>query len=164
MALHYWWWLLAITLSVAEILTGGFYLLMLAAGAAAGGVAGAIGFGLTWQFVCAAVVSAVGAYLVHRLRPLRANAVPSERNPDVNLDIGRSVQVERWDAHGHARVSYRGALWDVELLPGEPAVPGKFVIREIRGSRLRLGLALEANPAGAAHPTTPANPINSGKH
>ena len=158
MALHYWWWLLAITLSVAEMLTGGFYLLMLAAGAAAGGVAGALGFGLTWQFVCAAVVSAVGAYLVHRLHPLRANAVPSERNPDVNLDIGRSVQVERWDAHGHARVRYRGAMWDVELLQDEPAVPGKFVIREIRGSRLRLGRAPEA------HPTPPANPIIPGKH
>ena len=41
--------------------------------------------------------------------------------------------------HGNqfmARVPYRGAQWDVELLPGHHARPGSFVIREIRGSRL----------------------------
>jgi hypothetical protein len=41
-------------------------------------------------------------------------------------------------------------MWDVELLPGEPAVPGSFRIREIDGSRLRL------SSAAAAGDTRPA--------
>jgi membrane protein implicated in regulation of membrane protease activity len=43
--------------------------------------------------------------------------------------------VAQWQA-GVARVSYRGALWDVELLSGADARPGLFVIREVRGNRL----------------------------
>jgi hypothetical protein len=39
-----------------------------------------------------------------------------------------------------ARVMYRGAMWDVELAPGQAAAPGVFTIREVRGSRLIVGL------------------------
>ncbi|HVK32727.1 MAG TPA: NfeD family protein, partial [Burkholderiaceae bacterium] len=78
---------------------------------------------------------------VRRLRPLRGDDMPAARNPDVNLDIGQVVQVERWDANRRARIAYRGAMWDVELLPGEAAVPGSFQIREVEGSRLRLAAA-----------------------
>jgi membrane protein implicated in regulation of membrane protease activity len=137
MAIQYWWWLAAIALGVAELFTGSFYLLVLAGGAAGAGLAAALDFGTAVQFVCAAVISAAGAALVRRLRPLRGD-LPAARNPDVNLDIGQAVQVERWDAHRRARIAYRGAMWDAELLPGEPAVPGSFLIREIDGSRLLL--------------------------
>ena len=147
MAFQYWWWLLAIVLGIAEMFTGSFYLLVLAAGAAGAGLVAALGFGPVAQFLCAAVVTAAGAALVRSLRPLRKGGEPSQRNPDVNLDIGQSVQVEQWDAHGRSRVPHRGALWDVELLPGEPAVPGRFVIREIHGSRLLLSRTLQADPA-----------------
>lgn len=146
MAWQYWWWLLAIVLGIAELFTGSFYLLVLAAGGAGAGIVAAFGLDMVSQFLCAAVVSAVGAALVRRLRPLRQGEAPSERNPDVNLDIGQSVQVEQWDAHGRSRVPHRGALWDVELLPGESAVPGRFVIREIQGSRLLLSHAPRATP------------------
>ena len=138
MAIQYWWWLAAIALGVAELFTGSFYLLVLAGGAAGAGVAAALGFGTAVQFVCAAVISAVGAALVRRLRPLHGSELPAARNPDVNLDIGQVVQVERWDAHRRTRIAYRGAMWDAELLPGEPAVPGSFLIHEIDGSRLLL--------------------------
>jgi hypothetical protein len=70
--------------------------------------------------------------------------MPSQSNPDVNLDIGQTVQVEQWDPSGRSRVPYRGAMWEVELLPGEPAVPGRFLIREIDGSRLRLSYASQS--------------------
>ena len=146
MAMQYWWWLVAIALGIAEMFTGSFYLLVLAAGAAGAGLVAALGFGLAGQFLCAAAVSAVGAALVRKLRPLRKNAMPSQRNPDVNLDIGQSVQVEQWDANGRSRVPHRGAMWVVELIPGEPAVPGRYVIREIDGSRLRLSRAPHSTP------------------
>ena len=141
MAIQYWWWLAAIALGIAEMFTGSFYLLVLAAGATGAGLTAALGFQVGVQFACAAVISAVGAALVRRLRPLRGAELPSARNPDVNLDIGQMVQVEQWDVNRRSRIAYRGAMWDVELLPGEPAVAGSFLIREIDGSRLRLGAA-----------------------
>jgi membrane protein implicated in regulation of membrane protease activity len=138
MAMHFLWWVLAVALGIAELATGSFYMLVLAAGAAAAGLFAFLGFGLAAQFTCAAVVSAGGAVLVRRLR---GRAVAAHRNPDVNLDIGQSVDVATWDADRRSRVTYRGALWDVELMPGEPAIPGRFVIREVEGSRLRLARA-----------------------
>ena len=150
MALQYWWWLVAIGLGIAEMFTGSFYLLVLAAGGAGAGIFAALGFGMVAQLLCAAVISAAGAALVRGLRPLRNEPMPSQRNPDVNLDIGQSVQVEQWDASGRARVPHRGALWDAELMPGEPAVPGRHVIREIQGSRLRLSRASPAASTASA--------------
>ncbi len=138
MAAHYGWWLIAVALGVAELFTGSFYLLVLATGAATAGFAGWFGAGTTAQLLVAAAVSAAGAALVRRLRPRRANAVAPQASADLNLDIGQSVQVARWDGQGRSRVSHRGAVWDAELMPGEPAVPGRFTIREIEGSRLRL--------------------------
>lgn len=158
MTMQYAWWLVAIALGIAELFTGSFYLLVLAAGAGGAGVLAALGLGLSSQFICAAAISAAGAALVRGLRPLRKNALPSQRNPDVNLDIGQSVQVERWDANRRSRVPHRGALWDVELLPGEPAVPGRFLIQEIDGSRLRLSRAPPSGPPPSPQSTTPPDP------
>jgi membrane protein implicated in regulation of membrane protease activity len=156
MALQFWWWLLAIALGVAELFTGSFYLLVLAAGAGGAGVAAALGLGPAGQFAWAAVLSAGGAALVRHLRPSGARGLPSQRNPDVNLDIGQAIQVEQWDPGRRSRVAYRGALWDVELLPGEPATPGRFLIREIDGSRLRLSHSprQEADAASLRPPST----------
>ena len=62
------------------------------------------------------------------------------RDPNVNLDIGQSVQVTDWtlgpNGQASARAPYRGALWDIELAPEGDARPGSFIIREVRGSRL----------------------------
>jgi membrane protein implicated in regulation of membrane protease activity len=138
MAVQFAWWVVAVALGVAELFTGSFYMIVLAAGAASAGFAAALGYGTAAQFTCAAVVSAAGAVLVRRLR---ARAEAAHRNPDVNLDIGQAVDVTNWDAQGRARVSYRGAMWDVELMPGERPTPGRFRIREVDGSRLRLARA-----------------------
>jgi membrane protein implicated in regulation of membrane protease activity len=154
MAIQYWWWVTAIALGTAELFTGSFYLLVLAAGAAGAGLAAALGSGAAAQFTTAAVISVAGAWLVRRLRPTGNRDLPSQRNPDANIDIGQSVQVEQWDANRRSRTAYRGAMWDVELLPGEPAVPGRFVIREIDGSRLRLAGAGAPGPGPAAAPAS----------
>jgi len=170
MAIQYWWWLGAIALGTAEMFTGSFYLLVLAAAAGGAGLAAALDAGATVQFVCAALISAVGAALVRRLRPRGDADLPSQRNPNVNIDIGQTVQVEQWQENRCSRAAYRGALWDVELLPGEPAVPGRFLIREIDGSRLRLAAvaAAQAAPTGsirdraADSATAPPKPISTG--
>ena len=62
------------------------------------------------------------------------------RNPAIHLDIGQTLDVGKWEKSDQenyrARVNYRGALWDVELLPaGEPKA-GQFVIRDIQGAVL----------------------------
>ncbi len=154
MAIQYWWWLAAIGMGIAEMFTGSFYLLVLAAGAAGAGLTAALGFGYAGQFAAAALISVVGAGLVRWLRPSNRGSLSSQRNPDVNLDIGQSVQVEQWDPNRHSRVAYRGAMWDVELLPGEPAVPGRFLIREIDGSRLRLAAAAAGVPPSSGSPSS----------
>ena len=53
-----------------------------------------------------------------------------------NMDIGQTLRVEHWTPKRTARANYRGATWDVELVPGEQPVGGEFVIREIQANRL----------------------------
>jgi hypothetical protein len=48
------------------------------------------------------------------------------------------VAVAHW-VDGAARVMYRGALWDVELIPGSDTQAGHYTIRAVRGSRLIVG-------------------------
>ena len=72
------------------------------------------------------------------LRATRFGKRLHERGDDrvQNMDIGQSLRVENWTAARTARANYRGAVWDVELAPGEPAASGEFVIREINANRL----------------------------
>jgi membrane protein implicated in regulation of membrane protease activity len=126
------WTGLAGALAILEIFSGTFYLLMVALGALAGAAVAGMGAGMEAQLVLAGLVGSVATLLLHRMRRGRPRA---DRNPDLNLDIGQTVDVPRWQA-GTARVSYRGALWDVELASGAEPRPGRFVIREIHGSRL----------------------------
>lgn len=139
------WMLAAGLLVVAELFTTTFYLLMVAIGLAVGGVAALLGFDPEWQFVVAAVVAVVATYVLRKSKFARRRRVRTERDPNVNLDIGQSITVEQWqhdagaDAAGGkytARVKYRGAMWDVELASAETAHAGIFFIHEIRGSRL----------------------------
>jgi len=129
------WLVLAGVLVVFEMLTGTFYVLMIAIGMVFGAAAAMLGFGLPAQILVAAVVGVVATGILHRSRfgrPLRQDAA---RDPNVNIDIGQSVQVETW-TDGKARVMYRGAQWDVDLAPGAIAGAGSFKIVEVRGSRL----------------------------
>ncbi len=115
------WWLLAGAAVVAELLTGTFFLLMLGLGLAAGAVAAMAGAGEPAQWISAAVVGAgaVAGWGVWRRRRPRGPRV--EANPDVVLDIGAQVQVERWQEDGMAVVRYRGAPWLAEPVSGPAA-------------------------------------------
>jgi membrane protein implicated in regulation of membrane protease activity len=130
------WWLIAAGAVVLELLSGTVYLLLLGVGFAAAALAAHMGFGLTVQLLTAAVIG-VGAmlawYTVRRARPAE---LPSQANPDVNLDIGETVQVDAWDANGTASVRYRGAQWTVVPRAGAALSTGTHRVAEVTGSRL----------------------------
>jgi len=132
------WWVAAGVLVAAELASGSFYLLMLAVGAAAGALAAHLGAGITAQMLAAAVVGGAAVIAWHVRRGRAPRAAPAASNPDVNLDIGQSVQVEAWTAEGLAQVQYRGAAWQARFIGSAPAQGGRHVIRAIEGSCLLL--------------------------
>ncbi|KQY81165.1 NfeD family protein [Pelomonas sp. Root1444] len=132
------WWIVAGVLIAVELATGTFYLLMLAVGAAAGALAAHFGLALTSQMLVAAVIGGAAVAAWHRQRGMAPRAAPAASNPDVNLDIGQSVQVDAWSADGRAQVQYRGATWQARFIGSAPAERGRHVIRAVEGSCLLL--------------------------
>lgn len=134
------WMILAGGLVILEMFSGTFYLLMISIGMAFGGLVALAGERLPMQLLTAAAVGIACTVILHRSKWGRRARSDAVRDPNVNLDIGQTIEVAEWNAdHGmprRARVMYRGALWDVELEEGAAAVAGSFVIREVRGSRL----------------------------
>jgi membrane protein implicated in regulation of membrane protease activity len=152
------WLIVAGVLVILELFSGTFYLLMLAVGMAAGALAAFSGAGLEVQIVSAAVVGVAATAILHRSRFGWQSRTDTMRDPNVNLDIGQFVQIDAWNiarsphARAAARVTYRGAPWDVEL--GEDArpdrladaiveapPPGRYRIVAVRGSRLIVAAA-----------------------
>ena len=142
------WWLLAGLLVAVELATGTFYLLMVALGCVAGALAAHAGQGSVVQIIGAALVGggATVAWHVKRLREPKSQ--PADRNRDVNLDIGESVQVAAWADDGSARVPYRGAAWTARLADsakaGGPPMPGQHIIVALHGNELRVARAPQA--------------------
>lgn len=139
------WLGLAGGLVILEIFTGTFYLLMIAFGMLAGASAAWVGLSNPLQMLCVAIVGVTGVLVLRLRRRGRGAEVDAAADPNVNIDIGQSVRVDQWlgAAPGPyvARVAYRGAQWDVELEAGAQPLPGTFVIREMRGSRLLVSAA-----------------------
>jgi membrane protein implicated in regulation of membrane protease activity len=136
----YWasgiWWIAVGALLIGELATGTFYLLMVACGCAAAGIVRLAGASIEVQWAVAAIVAAIAVVLLRRSRyGGRLARVDAASNPDINLDIGETLDVESW--HGRvARATYRGTQWDVDLAEGEVEQAGRFRITEMRGSRL----------------------------
>ena len=132
------WWLLAGGTVVLELVSGTFYLLMLATGLAAGALAAHAGLAPALQFTTAAVVAgaAVGGLTWQRRRRPGDPSPRAQRS--VNLDIGETVQVERWAADGTAQVRYRGATWTALHRDGSTPQPGPHRVAELVGNRLLL--------------------------
>ena len=137
------WFGLGLVLVAAELATGTFYLLMVAIGFAAGGLAALGGLGTVTQLVIAAIVGAAATLAMRQLRTGQREESPdAARNPNLNIDIGQTVDVTAWHK-GRARLQYRGASWDAELAghastPGAEAAPGSYRIAAIHGSTLVL--------------------------
>jgi membrane protein implicated in regulation of membrane protease activity len=130
------WFSLAGVLVIIEMFTGTFYLLMIGIGLAAGGVAAWVGLGSSAQLVVSALVGIAATTALRRGRVGKLAKRDPARDPNVNLDIGQTLEIDHWSGTNSARTMYRGAMWDVELEQGGNARPGVFVIREIRGNRL----------------------------
>jgi membrane protein implicated in regulation of membrane protease activity len=117
-------------------MTGTFYLLMLAAGMAAAAVSAHGGASSTVQVLIAAVVGA-GAVLGWRAyKQTKPSSLPANANRDVNLDIGETVQVDKWDPDGTTTVKYRGANWAVSNSAGNDLTSGPHRVVKVVGSRL----------------------------
>ena len=129
------WFVVAFGLLVAELLTGTFYLLVISMALAVAGLAALAGAPFALQLVVAAAIGIGGSIW---LRSTRFGKRLHERGDDrvQNMDIGQSLRVDNWTPARTARANYRGAVWDVELAPGEQPASGEFVIREIHANRL----------------------------
>lgn len=136
------WLIMAGALVIIELFTGTFYLLMVAIGMAAGALTAVSGRPLWVQLLVAAAVGAVATLGLQRSRNGKPSRFDAANDPNINLDIGQTVSVSSWreepGARPSARVTYRGAKWDVELASGNAPVPGIFRIVEVRGNRLIL--------------------------
>lgn len=135
MAGYVWWFIVGFGLLVAELLSGTFYLLVIAVAMGVAGLAALAGAPFALQLVIAAAIGLGGSLW---LRTTRFGKRLHEKGDDrvQNMDIGQSLRVDQWTAGRTARAQYRGAVWDVELAPGEQPVGGDFVIREIHANRL----------------------------
>jgi membrane protein implicated in regulation of membrane protease activity len=130
------WWLLAGAAVAVELVTGTFYLLMLAIGLAAAALAAHAGLGISAQLIAAGVIGGGAVAAWHFLRGKQPAGDEASANRDVNLDVGETVVVDAWNAHGSATVRYRGASWTVELVPGAAPEPGPHRVRQVVGNRL----------------------------
>lgn len=138
------WLALAAIVVMGEMFLGTFYLLMIAVGLACGAIAALLGLSLEWQIVIAGATGALATFALRRRRGGRDVTPAAAADPNVNLDVGQVVMVEQWltvQGASTARVMYRGAMWDVDLLAGEMASPGRHVIREVRGNRFLVSAA-----------------------
>ncbi len=136
-----WWWLIAGALVAIELATGTFYLLMLAIGCVAGAMAAHLGLGITGQLFAAALLGGGAVALWHMRRSEVPKPAADAHNPDLHQDIGAEVVVERWADDGTARVTYRGAGWDVRYAGDDAPMPGHHVVRAMDGSRLLVDRA-----------------------
>ena len=130
----YWiWWIAAAILIGAELVTGTFYLLAIGVAAAIGGVAAWLGAAEAMQFAIAGVLGVVLTIVAHRWR--LAHATPPAQP---SLDFGQAVQVRTWNPDGTARVAYRGADWDADLVTAETPRAETMYIVATRANTLVL--------------------------
>lgn len=133
------WSVLAGVVVILELFTGTFYLLMVALGLVAGAIAAFLQFGGVVQAIVASLVGSIAAIALRKSKYGTLHRKDASRDPNVNMDIGQSLQVDEWKELGNgkygARAMYRGAMWDVEL-QHSAGYPGAYVIEEIQGSRL----------------------------
>ena len=135
------WWLLAGSAVAIELLTGTFYLLMLALGMASAAISAHLGVSQTVQILVAAGVGG-GAVMLWHWRPAnRSKELPAQSNPNVNLDIGETIQIATWKADGTADVQYRGTHWTAVHRPGISPTAGPHRVAELVGSRLLVDKA-----------------------
>ena len=132
---YLWWAIAGIALIIVELLSGTFYLLVIGLAAFAGAAASYYGHSLWIQAVLAAAVATVGVVLVSRYRTSRTGA------PAAALDVGQSAVFESWasETNRAARVRYRNAVWDAQVIDGTPLASGQTLyICRVDGNTLHV--------------------------
>ena len=107
------WAALAGVVVILELFTGTFYLLMIAIGMIAGAGAAWFGAAKAMQLIVAAIIGVIATVLLRRSRFGKFHRTDALRDPNVNLDIGQTIQIHSWnagpDGHYSTRAMYRGA-------------------------------------------------------
>jgi membrane protein implicated in regulation of membrane protease activity len=131
---YVWWFVLGFALLIAELMTGTFYLMVIAIAFACAGIADLLGAPFVVQLLVAAIIGFGGSIWLRNSR--FGKPMASGTDPMQQMDVGQRLRIEQWADNGTARANYRGAMWDVELAPGESKASGDYEIREVRGNRL----------------------------
>jgi membrane protein implicated in regulation of membrane protease activity len=82
---------------------------------AAAGIVAWLGHGFAIQILVASVIAAAGCLVVRRMRERQPKQIESQRNADVQIDLGNTVVVDVWQTDRTAQVQYRGAQWSAML-------------------------------------------------
>ncbi|AZN36492.1 NfeD family protein [Iodobacter ciconiae] len=127
------WLIAAALLAGLEMLTGSFYLLAIAIGLASAAFTAWLGFNFTVQTSTAALV---GLIAVAALRQWQSKHDSSPE--EISSDIGQHVEIVAWQGERHARVRYRGTLWDAELAAGSETGLSHYIIIATQGNSLIL--------------------------
>jgi membrane protein implicated in regulation of membrane protease activity len=129
-------WLIAgFLLVIVELLTGTFYLLVLGIACFAGAVLAYAGGSFVWQAAIAAAVAVAGVVLVRRYK----KTVEPKRMQV--LDFGQPATFDSWvnKGDGRARVKYRDALWDAQIVGETAGEPGEVLyVNSIDGNALKV--------------------------
>ena len=134
------WFVAALVIAGLEMLSGTLYLLAVACGLACGGLAAIADLSLPVQIVIASVAAIVAVGGLHQWREYKARgrlAPPAYLSPD----IGQKVTIDSWTDPVHARVRYRGTLWDAEVASARAAPEARiwFIVAQ-RGNLLLIDL------------------------
>jgi membrane protein implicated in regulation of membrane protease activity len=130
------WLLLGLALVVVELLTGTFYLLILGLAAGMGSLAAWLGAPIWVQTVLVAVAGVAGIIVIRRRKQGRPATHGNEQ-----MDVGQTVVVESWISEPQrlARVRYRDAPWDAEIVGSDAVAPGAVLyVIGTEGNRLRV--------------------------
>ena len=130
------WWVLAGAIVAIELITGTVYLLLISLGLAAGAMAAHLGLPISVQIWVAAAVGGGTVVIWRAYRKARLPSAALSTVGEVSLDVGEVVQIDHWSDDGTSSTKYRGANWQVSLMPGEQALLGAYRIAEVAGNRL----------------------------
>jgi membrane protein implicated in regulation of membrane protease activity len=135
------WLLMGLVLVVVELLTGTFYLLILGIAAGVGSLVAWLGGPFWIQALLASVAAVAGSIMVRRSKSGAATASGN------SLDVGQTVVLESWVSEPQrlAKVRYRDATWDAEVLGEDPVEPGAVLyVSGTDGNRLEVSTARAA--------------------
>ena len=135
------WLLLGLVLVVVELLSGTFYLLILGLAAGVGSLVAWLGGPFWMQAILASAAAVGGSILVRRRKSGAAAAIGN------SMDVGQTVVLESWvsEAQRLAKVRYRDASWEAEVLGEDHVEPGAVLyVSGADGNRLEVSTSRAA--------------------